>query len=157
MKATTSITIATPKLRGVELISKLLDSQFSINGFKFGIDPILNFIPFAGDGVTAIMSLILVYTMSKHGASSKIVVKMLGNVLIDTIIGGIPLIGWIFDFYYKSNDRNLRLLKEHYQEGKHTGSAKGVLIAALIVFIIGIGIAIWMVWLLTAWLLESIF
>ncbi len=50
----------------VERISKLLDSQFKIGNFKFGIDPILNFIPFAGDGVTALISFALVYNMQKH-------------------------------------------------------------------------------------------
>lgn len=124
------------RLKHIEWISKLLDSQFSVGNFKFGLDPILNLIPFAGDGATTLVSLMMVYTMRKHGASSKIVVKMLGNVLIDTLIGAIPIIGWIFDFYFKSNNRNLILIKEHYQEGKHTGSGKGILTAYQIGFVI---------------------
>jgi hypothetical protein len=67
-------------LKHIEWLSKLLDSQFNISGFKFGLDPILNFIPFAGDGVTPIVSLMMVYTMRKHGVSRKIMVKMLGNL-----------------------------------------------------------------------------
>ncbi len=142
------------RLKHIEWISKLLDSQFSVGGFKFGLDPILNLIPFVGDGATTIVSLMMVYTMRKHGASSKIVVKMLGNVLIDTLIGAIPLIGWIFDFYFKSNDRNLILLKEHYQEGKHTGSGKGILTAYLIGFIVILFLTIWGIWTLSAWLIS---
>nr|MBC7614348.1 DUF4112 domain-containing protein [Pseudopedobacter sp.] len=143
------------RLKHIEWISKLLDSQFSVGNFKFGLDPILNLIPFAGDGATTLVSLMMVYTMRKHGASSKIVVKMLGNVLIDTLIGAIPIIGWIFDFYFKSNNRNLILLKEHYQEGKHTGSGKGILTAYLIGFVIILFLAIWGIWALAAWLISS--
>ncbi|TKC00187.1 DUF4112 domain-containing protein [Pedobacter cryophilus] len=145
------------RLKYVAKISKLLDSQFEIGGFKFGIDPILNFIPFAGDGATTLVSLALVYTMNKHGASNKIVVKMLGNVLIDFILGAIPLLGWIFDFYFKANDRNLKLLNEHYSEGKHTGSAKGLLTGILIAFIVVMIIAFWAIWSISSWLFGLVF
>ncbi len=145
------------RLKFVERISRLLDSQFKIGNFKFGLDPILNFIPFAGDGATTLVSLLLVHTMSKHGASSKIVVKMLGNVMVDFLIGAIPILGWIFDFYFKSNDRNLKLLKEHYLEGKHTGSAKGLLTGMLIAFILIILLALWGVWASSSWLFNALF
>lgn len=135
----------------VERVSKLMDSQFKIGNFKFGLDPILNLIPFAGDSVTAIISFALVYNMQKHGASSKIVVKMMGNVILDFIVGAIPLIGWVFDFYFKANDRNVKLLKEHYIEGKHTGSAKGLLTLMLIAFIIVIGLGLWAIWAIGKW------
>ena len=136
----------------IERISKLMDSQFKIGNFKFGIDPLLNFIPFAGDSVTALISCALVYNMQKHGASSKIVVKMMGNVIIDFIVGAIPLIGWIFDFYFKANDRNIKLLKEHYIDGKHTGSAKGMLTFLLVCFIVILGLGFWAIWAIGSWL-----
>ena len=145
------------RLKYVRKISTLLDSQFEIGGFKFGIDPILNFIPFAGEGATTLISLALVYTMNKHGASSKIVVKMLGNVLIDFVLGAIPLLGWIFDFYFKANDRNLKLLNEHYIEGKHTGSAKGLLTGILIAFMAVLLLAFWAIWSISTWLFGLVF
>lgn len=145
------------RLKTLETVSKLLDSQFKIGGFKFGLDPILNLIPFVGDGATTLVSLLMVYTMRKHGASSKIVVKMLGNVLIDFLVGAIPIFGWIFDFYFKANDRNLVLLREHYQEGKHQGSGKGIITAVLVTFILVMLLALWIIWTLTSWMMEIIF
>lgn len=145
------------KLKNVEAISKLLDSQFKVGGFRFGLDPILNFIPFAGDGVTALVSIMLVYTMGKHGASNKLIARMLLNVLIDFVVGAIPVLGWIFDFYYKANDKNVQLLKEHYDEGKHTGSAKGIIIGSLILFLVIIALLIWATWAVASYLMNLIF
>ncbi len=146
-----------PRLKTLSKISKIMDSQFEIGGFKFGLDPILNLIPFVGDAATGLVSFALVYSMSKHGASSKIVVKMLWNVLIDIIIGAIPLLGWVFDFYFKANDRNIKLLNEHYLEGKHTGSAKGIFIWILIGFVVFIILILWAIWTITSWLIGVIF
>lgn len=146
-----------PRLKSIARISKLMDSQFEIGGFKFGLDPILNLIPFAGDAVTGLISFALVYSMNKHGASSKIVVKMLWNVLVDLIVGAIPLLGWVFDFYFKANDRNIKLLNEHYLEGKHTGSAKGIFTWILIGFVVFIILAFWAIWTITSWLVGVVF
>ncbi|WP_017259655.1 DUF4112 domain-containing protein [Pedobacter arcticus] len=145
------------KLKNIEAISKLLDSQFKIGNFRFGLDPILNFIPFAGDGASALISVMLVYTMSKHGASNKLIARMLLNVFIDFALGAIPILGWIFDFYYKANDKNVQLLKEHYTEDKHTGGAKGIIIGFLILFLLIIGLLVWATWSIANYLIYSIF
>ncbi len=136
----------------VEKFSRLLDSSLKIGNFRFGLDPILNLIPFAGNGATTLMSLALVFVMKQHGASSKLAAKMLGNVLLDFFVGAIPILGWIFDFYFKANNRNVKLLKEHYAEGKHQGSAKGYLSMILIIFCILILLAAWGMWALGKWL-----
>lgn len=146
-----------PRLKSVAKISKLMDSQFEIGGFKFGLDPILNLIPFAGDAATGMVSFALVYSMHKHGASGKIVVKMLWNVLVDLVVGAIPLLGWVFDFYFKANDRNIKLLNEHYLEGKHTGSGKGIFTWILIGFVVFIVLALWAIWAITSWIFSVVF
>jgi len=146
-----------PRLKSIAKISKLMDSQFEIGGFKFGLDPILNLIPFAGDAATGVVSFALVYSMHKHGASGKIVVKMLWNVLVDLVVGAIPLLGWVFDFYFKANDRNIKLLNEHYLEGKHTGSGKGIFTGILIGFVVFIILALWAIWAITSWLVGVVF
>ncbi len=139
------------KLKNIERISRLMDSQFKIGGFRFGLDPIINIVPFLGDGISAIISALLVATMYKHGASNKIMVKMGLNILIDAIIGAIPVLGWIFDFYFKANDRNVKLLKEHYEEGKHQGSGKSILWAVAFGVLILLVVIFYLLWLLTKW------
>ena len=157
MKTSSSQITIHPRLKSSSKISKMMDSQFEVGGFKFGLDPILNFVPFAGDAFTGLISLGLVFAMYKHGASSKIVVKMLLNVLLDVLIGAVPILGWVFDFYFKANDRNITLLNEHYLEGKHSGSGKGILIRVLIGFVVVISLAIWVIWMLTDWLVGIFF
>ncbi len=141
----------------VERLSTLLDSRFRIGNFRFGLDPILNFIPFAGQITTFFVSLCLVIVMYRNGASSKLAVKMLLNVTWDALLGSIPLFGNIFDFFNKANNKNINLLKEHYYEDKHHGSAKGILFLILAIILILIVGFIYLMYLLTNWLLQFIF
>ncbi|WP_300603541.1 DUF4112 domain-containing protein [Niabella sp.] len=128
------IAVATdPRLKTVRTISKLMDEQFTVGGFKFGLDPILNFIPVLGDVSGYLMSIGLIITMAQYGASGKLVAKMVVNATFDAIVGAIPVLGWVFDFVYKANTRNLKLLTEHYTEGKHKGSAGSVILTVLLV------------------------
>lgn len=123
------------RLIWVERLARLLDNQFRFPGtnFRFGLDPILNLVPVLGDISGLLLSSVILATMLKHGVSRKLAVLMALNILVDTVIGAIPLIGHIFDFYYKSNARNMRLLREHYEEGKHQGSGWGLIIGIFLV------------------------
>lgn len=140
----------------VERISRLMDSQFRLPGtdFRFGLDPIINLVPVLGDVSGFVISSALLLSMVKHGVSRKVVIVMVLNILVDAIIGGIPLIGQIFDFYFKANSRNLKLLKEHYEEGKHQGSGTGVLIGIGVALLIIMGLIVYLAVLLSQWLFE---
>ena len=113
-------------LRRVEKISELLDSKFKIPGtnFRFGLDPIISLFPVLGDSVSFIISMYLVLTMYRHGVSGRVATKMALNATIDGLIGSIPVLGSIFDFFYKANNRNIKLLKEYYYQKMHTGKVK---------------------------------
>ena len=143
---------ADPRLAMGRRVTRLMDEQFSIGGFKFGIDPILNLLPVAGDIGSYLISVALIITMIQHGASGRVALKMLGNATLDAVIGAIPFIGWIFDFTYKANTRNLKLLTEHYTEGKHRGSAKPIIISVLIVVLLVLVGLVWLVVKLFVWL-----
>lgn len=128
----------TPSVEWVERIAQLMDSRFLIPGTKirFGIDPLFSLFPIIGDLITYIISGMLIYTMHNQGASRNVVIKMILNSTLDTVIGTIPLVGTIFDIFYRSNDRNVRLLKEHYFEGKHQGSGNGLLVLIAIIAVL---------------------
>jgi hypothetical protein len=136
---------ADPRLRWVAHVARLLDSQFRLPGtsFRFGLDPILGFIPVLGDLGTTAVSVSLLLTMLRHGASGSVVVRMGLNILIDAIIGAIPVLGNIFDFAYKSNERNVELLRRHYAEGRHQGSGRGLVVLLLVGFIALLGLVGW--------------
>lgn len=124
----------TSGIRWVEYMSHLLDSRFVIPGtnIRFGLDPLLSLLPVFGDLFATLISGILIYTMRTRGASRKVVIKMIMNTTLDAVIGAVPLVGTVFDVFYRANDRNIKLLKEHYLEGKHQGSGNGLLVVIAI-------------------------
>lgn len=124
-------------LKFAEWLAKLLDTSIGLPGtrFRFGLDPLIGLFPFVGDILTLAMSLVLIFIALRHGAGGRLVLMMTGNVLVDTLVGSIPLFGSVFDFFYRSNTKNLRLLREHLLEQKHTGSGKGLILGALILLL----------------------
>lgn len=147
------------KKPGKEWISRLvylMDEQFRIPGtqFRFGFDPILNLFPFIGDMTGFLISGGLLLAMAKKGAGNKLVVLMSINILIDALIGGIPFIGQVFDFYFKANSRNLKLMKEYYVEGKHQGSGKNTIVLALVILAVILILLLVLLWKVGEWLLQ---
>ena len=145
-----------PKMQWVSRLSYLMDKQFRFPGtnFRFGLDPVLNLIPIAGDMTGLLISGGLLLAMVRKGASNKVVVLMTLNILLDAIIGAIPVIGQIFDFFFKANSRNIKLMREHYLENKHQGSGKGIVIWTVVIIVILLSSVIYGLWSLGAWLLE---
>jgi len=146
---------ADERLRWVERVARLMDSQFQLPGtkFRFGLDPLLGLLPIVGDVSASLVSVALLLTMLRHGASGAVVVRMALNILIDSVVGTIPLVGNVFDFAYKSNERNVALLRRHYAEGQHTGSGKGLVALVLLGFLVVLGLVAWgsVVLLQAAW------
>ncbi|HQX41295.1 MAG TPA: DUF4112 domain-containing protein [Niabella sp.] len=141
-----------PRLKIVRRVSKLMDEEFAIGKFKFGIDPLLNLIPIAGDIGGYVISMSLIITMLQHGASGKVVAKMVLNASLDALIGAIPFLGWIFDFTFKANTRNVKLLSEHYTDGKHRGSALPIITVIIIIMLLVIILLIFLVVRIFYWL-----
>ncbi|GAA4313141.1 DUF4112 domain-containing protein [Nibribacter koreensis] len=140
------------RLKWVESVASLLDNQFKVPGtnFRFGVDPILNLIPVVGSLSTFAMSGVMVMTMARHGASGALVVRMLFNILLDAVVGAIPVLGWLFDFGFKANQRNVEMLRRHYVEGKYQGRGTGFVVGVLLVFLVLFGLVLYGIWQLFA-------
>lgn len=135
-----------PEIRWIENFSNLLDSRFTLPGtkFRFGLDPIIGLIPFAGDLITFSASALMVVAMARHGASRELVIRMTLNVLMDAVIGAIPIIGRIFDFFLKANQRNVELLKRHYYEGKYQGTGTWIIVLIVLIGVLAIAALSWL-------------
>lgn len=103
------------RLNQVRLIARMMDDRFGIPGTKirFGLDTILGLVPGLGDVVTGAISLLIVHHAWAAGASKLTIARMLGNVGVDFLIGSVPIAGDLFDFAWKANRRNARLLEAH--------------------------------------------
>lgn len=141
-------------LRKIETATEWLDTKFKIPGtsISFGLDPIIGLVPVAGDFIGLVTSLGLFFTMLRYGVSGKVKVLMILNIILDTLIGSIPILGSIFDFYFKANQRNLRLMQRHYQEGKYQGSGIGIIALIFLIILFLLVCALYLIYKLFAWL-----
>lgn len=142
--------------RQLEWIAKLMDAQFTVPGtnFKFGLDGIIGLIPGAGDISTFAVSAYLLTIMARNGASGHVMARMVLNVVVDAVVGMIPILGDLFDIAFKANMRNLKLMKEHYVEGRHKGGVWKILVPVLLLLLIVVGGIIWGGYKLLAWLFS---
>ena len=108
-----------PGMERIRAVSRLLDEAIEIPvvNYKIGLDPILGILPAGGDAVAAAISLYIVAEGARMGASQDTVMKMLFNVLVDAVIGSIPILGTLFDAVWKANERNVALLEEEFGKG----------------------------------------
>jgi hypothetical protein len=99
----------------IAFVSRLMDTVFTIPGtnIKFGLDPILGLLPGFGDTATAIISALLIAQSARYGVPRIILARMAGNVLLNTALGSVPLVGDAFSVWFKSNARNYDLLRRH--------------------------------------------
>ena len=104
-------------LNRIRRFSRFMDTAFRIPGtpFRFGWDPILGLLPGAGDLITAGISAYLILTAARFKLPRGVLGWMIFNVALEAVVGAIPLVGDLFDAYYKANIRNLALLEKHLQ------------------------------------------
>jgi hypothetical protein len=79
------------------------------------LDPILGLLPGAGDAIGSGLSLYVLYEGARLGAPGPLLIRLTGNILVETILGAVPLLGDLFDFVWQANTRNLRLLQQHHR------------------------------------------
>jgi hypothetical protein len=101
--------------RRVETVARLLDSAVRVPGtrIRFGADSVVGLIPGIGDLVSVGVSTYLLYEAHRLGAPDRIKNRMAANIAVDAVIGSVPLVGDVFDVFFKANMRNLALLREH--------------------------------------------
>ena len=101
--------------RRIEAMEAVLEGLFVIPGTnrRVGLDSLVGLVPVVGDLATAAMGAWIVWEARNLGMSKWQLTRMAGNVGVDTLIGAIPFAGDIFDFLYKSNTKNLRIIRKH--------------------------------------------
>lgn len=99
----------------LEAMELLLERSLAIPGTKirFGLDSLIGLVPVVGDVITGILGCYMIWEARNLGLSKFQITRMAANVGIDSVLGSIPLAGDVFDFVWRSNTKNLRILKKH--------------------------------------------
>jgi hypothetical protein len=92
-------------------IARLLDSEFSIAGVRFGLDAIVGLVPAVGDAIGFLAGLYPIHIVRKHRLGRDVEVKMIVNLLIDALAGAVPIVGDFIDVAFKANLKNVALLE----------------------------------------------
>ena len=104
------------RLNRLRRFAWLLDRSIPIGGrWRVGIDPIIGIIPGAGDWIAALLSLYVLYEGARLGLPARVLARMGGNILVETIVGAVPILGDLFDFVWHANVRNFALVERHYR------------------------------------------
>jgi hypothetical protein len=99
----------------VERLAALMDSavRIPVIGYRIGLDGLLGLFPVIGDAATLVPAGYILYRAKALGVPNHVLFRMAVNTGADTLLGSVPLIGDLFDFAFKSNRRNVELLRRH--------------------------------------------
>lgn len=109
--------------RRIEAMEAMLEGLFVLPGTtrRVGLDSLVGLIPVVGDIATAAMGAWIVWEARNLGMSKWQITRMAANVGVDTLIGAIPFAGDAFDFFFKSNTKNLKIIRKHLDK-HHPGT-----------------------------------
>lgn len=137
-----------PALERLRSLSDLLDNAIKIPGtnYRIGIDPILGLLPAGGDVMGTVLSAYLVVEAVRLRMPTAVVGRMAFNIVLEMVVGAVPVLGDLFDFAWKANARNLRLLESKLDPGHQSSRSAGqsrwlvfgvlVLLGAVLVLVI---------------------
>lgn len=116
--ALTPVAAAETELVRLRRYADLLDAgiKLPVLPWRVGLDPILGLIPGFGDGVGAVLAGWIMIAALRRAVPGATLARMAWNIAIDTLVGAIPVVGDIFDFAWKSNQRNVALLERHARD-----------------------------------------
>lgn len=128
----------TAALDRVRRVAHVLDNAIPLpGGYRIGWDAVLGLVPGLGDSAGALLASYIVIEGIRMGAPRAVLARMVGNVLVEALVGAVPFFGDVFDAAYKANVRNVRLLERHLQSPVRARRASvGWIVAAVTVLVL---------------------
>ena len=148
MKAATAVQMndasdARARVQRLRSMAWLLDNSIPLpGGFRIGLDAIIGLVPGFGDAVGALISVFIINEARSLGAPRSVLMRMSGNVLIETLIGSIPFVGDLFDMGFKANMRNLALLERYHLDPIGSRRGSRAFVAAFSLFLLLMAVAV---------------
>lgn len=145
------------QLQHLRKLSDLWDRSIVIPGIKFriGLESLVGLIPLGGDAIGILLSIYILFQSLQFHLPRTVLLRMLFNIILDGVVGSIPILGDLFDTTWKANTRNVNLLEAHLRVQEPVNIPQtdkwlfiqifGILISVIIVLV---SLFIWIVWLL---------
>jgi hypothetical protein len=140
MRASMNITDKQRVKKRLDRLAWYLDNSIQLPGLnvRVGIDPLVGLIPGIGDTIGAIMSSYILSEAARLGAPKSILLKMAFNIAVDALAGTLPIFGDLFDFGWKTNQRNARILGDYLDNPRETVASSHLLALVLVGSLIGL-------------------
>ena len=115
-------------------VARIMDTVFTIPGtnIRFGLDPLLGLIPAFGDLAATLVSTLLILESSRHSVPKIVLARMALNVLINAVLGSVPVAGDVFSVFFRSNVKNYALLQRHAGSKRTSTAGDWLFVAGLI-------------------------
>jgi len=126
--------------RRIERVTRVLDELIAVPGtpIKVGLDPIIGLVPVAGDAVAAVVGTWVILEASRFGIPRLVLGRMVVNLAVDLAIGAIPLIGDVYDAFFRSNTRNLDLFRRHALDPDASTRGQQAFFVGLALLVVGL-------------------
>jgi len=126
-------------LEQVRRLARGLDTSIQLpGGFRVGWDAVLGLVPVVGDWAGALLSSYIVLQAVRLGASREVLLRMVGNVAVEALVGAVPFLGDVFDAAWKANTRNVRLLEAHLASPTATRRASRAWVLGIVVLLVAL-------------------
>lgn len=118
--------------------ARLFDSAFRLpgTGISFGLDPLIGLIPGLGDLMSPALTLLILWQGAAMRVPKIVLVRMVFNAILDAGVGAIPFVGDLFDFAWKANESNLRLLERHAAPGTRATSGDWLFVSLCLLIVV---------------------
>ena len=106
------------RLKRISRLARVMDTAIRIPvvGVRFGADSVMGLIPGVGDAAGGLIGLFIINEARKLGLPNHKLLRMVGNVGLDVAVGAVPLLGDVFDVYFKAHRRNADMILDHFPE-----------------------------------------
>ncbi len=136
-------------------LALIMDNLLRLPGtkFRFGIDPLIGLIPGLGDTGSTLISAMALIAAARRGLPKILLARMSFNILINELVGIIPIVGDAFSFWFKSNARNYELLKRQTTAPRRSTRSDWLFVALilgalLVILLVSLAVSLWILSLL---------
>ena len=147
------------KVKKLDKLAWVLDSAIRVPGtsWRIGLDGLIGLVPGIGDLTAGALSSYILLQAVRLGVAPTVVIRMVLNVLLETVVGVIPVVGDLFDFAFRANLRNVKLMQSYLERPEPVTRRSTLTVFLVILGIITVLVlTVWLVISLLSWLIQLI-